>query len=111
MSLDDIGYLKDFPSFVQGGTPLCAETDPDMFFPVEPFEGALQVKEHYYAEAEAKAICSECPYKIACFAYAIQDSDIQGIWGGTTGKDRVAIRRGRGVKMQKSLGLTPTKRR
>jgi WhiB family redox-sensing transcriptional regulator len=111
MSLDSIGYLKNFPSFVQEGTPPCAEIDPDLFFPVEPFEGAMQVKEYYYAEAEAKKVCSECPYKIACFSYAMENADLQGIWGGTTSKDRAAIRRGRGIKMQKSLGLTPTKRR
>lgn len=110
MNLDDIGYLKDFPSFVQEGVPPCAETDPDMFFSVEPFEGAIHIKEHYYAEAEAKALCSDCPYKVACFAYAMQNRDIQGIWGGTTAKDRAAIRKGRGAKIQRSLGLTPTKR-
>lgn len=111
MSLDNIGYLKDFPSFVQDGTPLCAETDPDMFFSVDPSDAILSVKEYYAYESEAKAICSECPYRIACFAYAIKAVDLQGIWGGTTAKDRAAIRRGRGAKIQRSLGLTPTKRR
>jgi WhiB family redox-sensing transcriptional regulator len=111
VDLNSIGYLKDFPSFIEEGTPLCAETDPDMFFPVEPFEGSLHVKENYYAEADAKAFCAECPYKIACFAYAMKDSNLQGIWGGTTANDRHNIRRGRGVKVQRSLGLTPTKRR
>lgn len=111
MNLDDIGYLKDFPSFVQGGTPLCAETDPDLFFPVEAFEGALSVKEFYYNEVEAKKICGTCPYQLECFSYALKNTDLQGIWGGTTAKDRAAIRRGRGAKLQRGLGLTPTKRR
>ena len=111
MNLDDIGYLKDFPSFVQGGTPLCAETDPDMFFPVEAFEGALKVKEFYSNELEAKKVCGSCPYQLECFSYALKSTDLQGIWGGTTAKDRAAIRRGRGARLQRSLGLTPTKRR
>ena len=111
MNLDDIGYLKDFPSFVQDGTPLCAETDPELFFPVEPFDGARKVVEYYSSEPEAKAICGKCPYQLDCFSYALKSTDLQGIWGGTTAKDRAAIRRGRGAKLQRSLGLTPTKRR
>jgi WhiB family redox-sensing transcriptional regulator len=109
--LDDIGYLKDFPSFVQDGTPPCAESDPEIFFSVEPFDGSKRVVETYSYEAEAKAICAECPYRVACFSYALRLTELQGIWGGTTAKDRVNIRRGRGAKLQRSLGITPTKRR
>lgn len=111
MNLDDIGYLKDFPSFVQDGAPLCAETDPELFFPVEPFDGSKRIIEYYSSESEAKAICGKCPYQLDCLTYALKSSDLQGIWGGTTAKDRTAIRRGRGAKLQRSLGLTPTKRR
>ena len=111
MNLDDIGYLKDFPPFVKDGTPLCAETDPELFFPSETFEGALKIKEVYSNEMEAKKICGQCPYQLACFSYAIKAVDLHGIWGGTTAKDRASIRRGRGARVQRSLGLTPTKRR
>jgi WhiB family redox-sensing transcriptional regulator len=106
---EDIGYLKDFPSFIEEGVPPCAETDPDMFFPPEPFNGSMRIVEHYEAEVEAKSICSSCPYRIACFSYALKITDLQGIWGGTTAKERALIRSGRAVKIQKSLGLIPTK--
>jgi WhiB family redox-sensing transcriptional regulator len=111
MNLDSVGYLKDFPSFVQDGVPPCAEADPDMFFPVDPSDAILSVKEYYAYESEAKAVCGKCPYQLACFSYALKNTELQGIWGGTTAKDRIAVRRGRGAKLQRSLGLAPTKRR
>lgn len=88
MNFQDIGYLKDFPSFVDEGAPLCSEIDPEMFFPLDAFEGSLKTVEYYANEKEAKAICAQCPYKMQCLTYALERSDIQGIWGATTQMDR-----------------------
>ena len=93
--------------------PLCSAVDPDSFFPVDDFSETLNNKTKsttYANERAAKAVCQECPLKLPCAVYAIQTNP-QGIWGGTTESERMAIRRGRGVKLQKSLGLAPTKRR
>lgn len=110
MSFDDIGYLEGFPDFVDNEAPLCSQTDPDIFFPVDHLDGIMTRGEYYSNEREAKEICSSCPYKFDCLSFALDRSDLQGIWGGTTLRDRTSIRRGRGVKLQKSLGLSPTKR-
>jgi WhiB family redox-sensing transcriptional regulator len=91
--------------------PLCSETDPDSFFPKDYFDDkdGKSPATSYENERGVKAICNECPLKIDCLTYAIQSGQ-QGIWGGTTEAERYAIRRGRGVKLQKALGLAPTKR-
>lgn len=88
MNFADIGYLKDFPSFVEEGAPLCGQTDPEMFFSIDSFDGSRKNIEHYAAEREAKAICAECPYKAQCLTYALERTDLEGIWGGTTHMDR-----------------------
>jgi WhiB family redox-sensing transcriptional regulator len=88
--------------------PLCAETDPDSFFPKDYFddENGKSAASSYENERSAKAICNECPLKLDCLMYAMTTGQ-HGIWGGTTENERRAIRRGRGVKLQRSLGLTP----
>lgn len=88
--------------------PLCAETDPDSFFPKDYFddENGKSAASSYENERSVKAICNECPLKLDCLMYAMTTGQ-HGIWGGTTENERRAIRRGRGVKLQRSLGLTP----
>lgn len=88
MNLSDIGYLEDFPSFEGQGSPLCSETDPEMFFPVDPGDASMKNRESYLYEKEAKAICAECPYKVQCASYALERAEIQGIWGAMTQMDR-----------------------
>lgn len=93
--------------------PLCAETDPDAFFSKDYFSDDEDSRPRtmvYENERTAKAICAECPLKLDCLTYAIESGQ-HGIWGGTTESERTAIRRGRGVKLQRLLGLTPTRRR
>lgn len=104
MDLDDVGYLEDFPSFVEGGTPLCSETDPDMFFPVDQSDNSRKFIEFYTNEREAKAICAQCPYKLECLNYALERVDVQGIWGATTQMDRRRmLRRLRSQKIARML--------
>jgi hypothetical protein len=45
----------------------------------------------------AKKICKGCPVNLQCLAYAVQNPDIVGIWGGTAHRDRAAIRRQLGL--------------
>jgi WhiB family redox-sensing transcriptional regulator len=42
--------------------------------------------------ARAKAVCSGCPVTAECLDFALADPDAVGIWGGTTGQDRRAMR-------------------
>lgn len=54
----------------------------DMFF---PGRGA--------STAEAEAICAECPAQAACLDQAMRLGEKQGIWGGSTGRERRRYRR------------------
>jgi hypothetical protein len=49
------------------------------------------------AEADALAMCSLCPVRVACLAYAVQTGQMFGIWGGRTQREirRLIARAGR----------------
>jgi WhiB family redox-sensing transcriptional regulator len=89
----------EYPDFITQGEPLCAQTDPDMFFPDEPIEGNILNRTVYTYEREAKIICSSCPYTEDCLDYALKNPELQGIWGGSTEKQRSKIRRGQFVNL------------
>ena len=62
---------------------LCAQVDPELFFP------------EYRANAVAAAarrICATCPVRDDCLRYALTDPDLDGIWGGTTPRQRQRLR-------------------
>lgn len=46
---------------------------------------------------EAKAICNNgpCPVRTDCLNYALQHPNLIGIWGGTTGRERIRMRKGK----------------
>jgi WhiB family redox-sensing transcriptional regulator len=60
---------------------LCAQTDPDLFFP-EVGERALA----------AKAVCSRCPVREQCLAFALDNREGYGIWGGLSADERKRFR-------------------
>lgn len=61
---------------------LCAQTDPELFFP-----------EKGGAVGPARRICAECEVSAECLAEALGDIRLSGIWGGTTLDERKAMRR------------------
>ncbi|WP_030560772.1 WhiB family transcriptional regulator [Streptomyces aureocirculatus] len=63
---------------------LCAQTGPDFFFP----EPGSSVR-------EAKRICRLCAMRPACLAYAIDNDERFGVWGGLSEKERQSLRRER----------------
>lgn len=69
---------------------LCREVDPDLFFPLG--DGPLGQRQI----AEAKAVCAECLVITDCLAFALIQLP-EGIAGGTTPAERVALRRGQTV--------------
>ncbi len=73
-----------YPDFA-GHPPACAD-DPDLF---HPHGGANP------SNAAARALCRACPHRRPCLEYALAN-DVSGIWGGTTGKERLQIRKRRG---------------
>lgn len=66
----------------------CRGLDPEEFYA----EGGITVR-------RAKSICDECSVRDACLEWALQREEF-GIWGGTTAKERAAIRRARGLRLQ-----------
>lgn len=68
------------PEWQELGT--CAQTDPDAFYPEKG--GSVR---------EAKAVCNRCPVTAECLDYAIRRDERYGVWGGTTERERRAIKR------------------
>jgi WhiB family transcriptional regulator, redox-sensing transcriptional regulator len=57
------------------GTQLCAQTDPEIFFPVQNFRRKDDI-------ALAISICNRCPVLEECREYAESLTGIFGVWGG-----------------------------
>jgi WhiB family redox-sensing transcriptional regulator len=61
---------------------LCAQTDPEAFFP-----------ETGGSTREAKRICSGCEVRAECLEYALAHDERFGIWGGLSERERRRLRR------------------
>lgn len=52
----------------------------------------------YFADGvrpgQARALCAGCSYLEACRSYALENPGLHGTWGGTTARERQALRRG-----------------
>jgi WhiB family redox-sensing transcriptional regulator len=62
---------------------LCAQSDPDAFFP-----------EKGGSTREAKAICARCPAKDDCLQFALDNDERFGVWGGLSERERRRLQRG-----------------
>ncbi|MGD7788195.1 WhiB family transcriptional regulator [Propionibacteriaceae bacterium Y1700] len=60
----------------------CVEVGHDVFFPGQGENDLVR---------QARAICAQCPAAAACLAHYINETD--GIYAGTTGRQRAAMRR------------------
>lgn len=63
---------------------LCAQTDPEAFFP-----------EKGGSTREAKKICTTCEVKNQCLEYALVNDERYGIWGGLSERERRRLRKSR----------------
>ncbi len=61
---------------------LCAQTDPEAFFP-----------EKGGSTREAKRICQDCEVRAECLAYALAFAERFGIWGGLSERERRRLKR------------------
>ncbi|WP_349828702.1 WhiB family transcriptional regulator [Brevibacterium litoralis] len=78
-------------SLLLGGTPdgllawqdqaLCAQTDPEAFFP-----------EKGGSTREAKKVCASCEVRSECLDYALDNDERFGIWGGLSERERRKIK-------------------
>ncbi|MGY1605279.1 WhiB family transcriptional regulator [Geodermatophilus sp. SYSU D00815] len=68
---------------------LCAETDPEAFFP-----------EKGGSTREAKRVCAGCPVRLQCLEFALGNDERFGIWGGLSERER------RRIRMQRRMPLS-----
>ena len=61
---------------------LCAQTDPEAFFP-----------EKGGSTREAKAVCELSEVRDECLSYALENDERFGIWGGLSERERRRLRR------------------
>ena len=61
---------------------LCAETDPEAFFP-----------EKGGSTREAKKVCVSCEVRAECLGFALGNDERFGIWGGLSERERRRLRR------------------
>ena len=60
---------------------LCAETDPESFFP-----------EKGGSTREAKRVCTGCEVRAECLEFALANDERFGIWGGLSERERRRLR-------------------
>ncbi|WP_081998524.1 WhiB family transcriptional regulator [Sinomonas humi] len=61
---------------------LCAQTDPEAFFP-----------EKGGSTRDAKKVCSSCTVRAECLDYALSNDERFGIWGGLSERERRRLRK------------------
>ncbi len=61
---------------------LCAQTDPEAFFP-----------EKGGSTREAKRVCTGCEVRSECLEYALEHDERFGIWGGLSERERRKLKR------------------
>lgn len=82
-------FLRDVGPFAFAGqewreSAACRGADPELFFPGRG-----------NSLAPAKAVCRECPVRPECLEYALANGERQGVWGGTSERERRRIQRRR----------------
>jgi WhiB family redox-sensing transcriptional regulator len=75
MSLPELLGLGPSEKWVQFG--LCAQTDPEAYFP-----------EKGMSTAAAKSVCEGCPVRAECLEYAVARNERFGVWGGRSERER-----------------------
>ena len=61
---------------------LCAQTDPEAFFP-----------EKGGSTREAKKVCLGCDVRAECLEYALANDERFGIWGGLSERERRRLKK------------------
>jgi WhiB family redox-sensing transcriptional regulator len=74
----------EYSDYPFNGTQLCNDLNSNLFFPEDYTDPEVL--------REAKTICSACPLINECLQYAIKTPWLEGIWGGTTPRQRIRMR-------------------
>lgn len=89
-----LAYNKLAEARDEHGDPVCAQTDPDEWFP-DAGGSANKVK----------AMCNDCPLINECLEFAIQNGEQWGIWGGETYRKRRKIMQARGIRPYHQISI------
>ena len=80
--LDLAGQDSDEAELSWQERALCAQTDPEAFFP-----------EKGGSTREAKKVCVSCEVRAECLEYALENDERFGIWGGLSERERRKLKR------------------
>jgi WhiB family redox-sensing transcriptional regulator len=81
-SILDRFYPSDDEELAWQSSALCAQTDPEAFFP-----------EKGGSTREAKMVCQGCEVQRECLEYALANDERFGIWGGLSERERRKLKR------------------
>jgi WhiB family redox-sensing transcriptional regulator len=82
----------EYGDYPFNGEQLCNESNSDLFFPEEYIDPTKL--------SEARSICNSCTLVADCLEYALQTPWLEGIWAGTTPRQRTRIRSQRNKKVK-----------
>ncbi len=74
--------LSDIEELTWQEQALCAQTDPEAFFP-----------EKGGSTREAKRVCLSCDVRTDCLEYALEQDERFGIWGGLSERERRRLKK------------------
>ena len=83
--LESVGFEIGVDDAAESGwqdRALCAQTDPEAFFP-----------EKGGSTREAKKVCRGCEVRAECLEYALENDERFGIWGGLSERERRRLKR------------------
>lgn len=81
-ALPGFGDTADDGQLAWQADALCAQTDPEAFFP-----------EKGGSTRDAKKVCGACTVKQQCLEYALANDERFGIWGGMSERERRRLRK------------------
>lgn len=79
------------PSWVADA--LCAQVDADLFHP-DKGEAADSRAARMICNGDPKRGTQPCPVRQACLDWALETGARHGVWGGTSARERLAMRSG-----------------
>src|SRR5699024_7249066 len=82
LSIRGVGDPADEGQLAWQADALCAQTDPEAFFP-----------EKGGSTRDAKKVCGACTVKEQCLEYALANDERFGIWGGMSERERRRLRK------------------
>lgn len=77
-----LGYEDEDDETAWQESALCAQTDPELFFP-----------EKNGSAKGAKKVCARCEVEADCLRYTLEHDENHGVWGGLSENQRRRLKR------------------